>query len=420
MLIMSGTLLLWISNYNYKPLTFIDSLFTATSAVCVTGLVVVDTASDLTFYSKSIVAVLIQLGGLGVMTAFTFLFILRGARVSLQQRYYLSNSLGLESVSGVIRLLGHIVKMTLAIELFGTLLLFGKLIDYYEPLSALGHATFQSVSAFCNAGFSTFPGNMMPFSKDIYLTSVIMILIVLGGIGFVPLTEMAGVEKRSKRLSPYCKMVLIMTVMLIVLGCIFLFLSEHCRSNQQISVFQGFWDALFQSVSARTAGFNTVDIGKVSPLGSFILILLMVVGASPGSTGGGMKTTTLGVLLLSLYSEILQREDVVFFGRRVPYSVLRKAVSLAIVYVMTIFLSSFIMGLMEPYSFREILFEVTSALGTVGLSTGITPKLSTGSKLLLILLMFWGRVGLIIFFYGIARKEEKGRVTYADVNVPIG
>jgi len=420
MLIVSGTLLLWILNHSYMPLSFIDSLFTATSAVCVTGLVVVNTATDLSFYSKCLIVVLMQLGGLGVMTAFTSLFILRGSRVSLQHRYCLSSSLGLDGVSGVIRLLGHIVKMTFAIELFGALLLFGELLDYYESLDALGHAIFHSISAFCNAGFSTFPDNLVPFREDPSITLIIMLLIILGGIGFVPLMELVGIEYRNKRMSPCCKLVFSVTFLLIVIGCLALFLTEHIVWRHDVSVFQSFWDALFQSVSSRTAGFNTVDIGEISPVGSFVLILLMIIGASPGSTGGGIKTTTFGVLLLSLYSEILQREDIIFSSRKIPYSILRKAVSLVIVYMVTIFLSSFILGITEPYSFRQILFEVTSALGTVGLSTGITQGLSGLGKFLLILLMFWGRVGLIVFFYGVARRDEQRHISYIDTNVPIG
>ncbi|HAA47490.1 MAG TPA: potassium transporter Trk [Synergistaceae bacterium] len=418
MLIASGTFLLWTGNFFYKPLRLIDALFTATSAVCVTGLIVVDTGSFLSPFSQWVVLLLIQMGGLGVMTAFTALPLLRGSKIGIRQRLLFTGGLGLDTPAGAVRLLAKILKMTFAIELFGALLLFGAFLEYFEPARAMYNAVFHSVSAFCNAGFSTFSGSLVAFSETGTIPGTVMALIVLGGLGFIPLSEVVSLP-RGRRLSPYCRLVLSVTFTLIIVGSFLLLISEWNGLFRGIPFHLKIWNALFQSITARTAGFNTIPIPAMSTTGLFVLCLLMIIGASPGSTGGGMKTTTFGILALSSITDIRGRKEVVLSGHRLPPQTVRKALTLTFLYVGTILGSAFILSLTEPFDFRGVFFEVVSALGTVGLSTGITGELSDTGKLILILLMFWGRVGIVTFVYGMLETEDKTRISYADTNVPI-
>lgn len=419
MLVASGTFLLWAGNLFHQPLKVIDALFTATSAVCVTGLIVVDTGRDLSIPSQWIVLLLIQLGGLGVMTAFTALPLLRGTRIGIRQRLLFTGGLGLDTPAGAVRLLSKILQMTLAIELFGALLLFGAFLDHFGPMRAMYHAVFHSISAFCNAGFSTFSDSLVGFSETAAIPGTVMGLIILGGLGFIPLSEIASRPGRRK-FSPYCKLVLSVTACLVVSGTLFLLAAEWNGIFRDLPLHLKVWNALFQSVTARTAGFNTISVPALSSLGLFVVCILMIIGASPGSTGGGIKTTTFGILALSSITDISGRREVLFSRHRLPQQTVRKALTLTFLYVGTILGSTFMLGVLEPFAFRDVFFEVVSALGTVGLSTGITGEFSDMGKFLLILLMFWGRVGIVTFVYGLIETEEKTKISFADTNIPIG
>lgn len=419
MLIASGTFLLWLGNLFFQPLRVIDALFTATSAVCVTGLIVVDTGRDLSLFSQWIVLILIQLGGLGVMTAFTALPLLRGTKIGIRQRLLFTGGLGLDTPAGAVKLLVRILQMTLAIELFGALLLFGAFLDYFEPARAMYHAVFHSVSAFCNAGFSTFSDSLEGFSKTGIVPGTVMGLIVLGGLGFIPLAELASYPWR-KRLSPYCRLVLDVTITLIIVGTLMILATEWSGTLESLPFHLKISNALFQSVTARTAGFNTISIPAMSTTGLFVICILMIIGASPGSTGGGIKTTTFGILTLSTVTDITGRKEVLLYRHRLSPQIIRKALTLTFMYIGTILGSTFALNIIEPFAFRDVFFEVVSALGTVGLSTGITGDLSDSGKFLLVVLMFWGRVGIVTFMYGLIETEEKTKISFADTNVPIG
>ncbi len=421
MLIGTGTFLIWLFNLSLRPIALVDALFTATSAVCVTGLVVVDTGDFLTVPSQVVVLLLIQLGGLGVMTASTALPLLLGQKIDLRRRLLFAGGLGLDTPSGAVRLLLQILKMTLLCESVGALWLFFGFIRETTLLRALYLAVFHSVSAFCNAGFSLFPSNLHGYSQAVVIPLTIMVLIVAGGLGSPVLIELYHRLRYGGGLSSYCKLVLVMTASLVAGGSLLLLLTEWQGAFGDLPVRWKFWNALFHSITPRTAGFDTISLSRFSSSGVALTVLLMLIGASPASTGGGMKTTTVGLILVSTWTDLRGKGEVVLWGRRVPHWTLTRATSLFSLYLGTLFLSSFLLALMEPFSFGLLFFEAVSALGTVGLSLGVTGELGTLAKLVLVLLMFWGRVGLMTFLYGLLLEGPGGgKVSYADTHIPVG
>ena len=413
--------MLLLFNAGYRPLDPVDALFTATSAVSVTGLVVVDTGKDLAPASQIVLLLLIQLGGLGVMTATTTLALLMRERIGIRQRMYFAGEVGLDSPSGVIRLLVRILVLTFAIEGAGAIPLYwGFARAGLSPSRSLFSAVFHSVSAFCNAGFSLFPDNLERFSEAVLVPGTVMALVVLGGLGFIVLSELKEALRGPARLSAHSKLVLSTTAGLILFGAVTLL---ACDWNVSLGALSGgwkAWNALFASITPRTAGFDTVSPARFSSAGLFILVLLMIVGASPGSTGGGFKTTTLGILVVSAWSSIKGRSEIHLWNRRVPFRIVQRAVTVAVLYLGTLGLGLGALALFEPLPFRALLFESASALGTVGLSLGITPGLGVPGKLVLVVLMFWGRVGIVTFLYGLIRREAKGKVSYPDTEIPVG
>jgi trk system potassium uptake protein TrkH len=421
-LIGTGTLFLWLfNNASSRPLRFVDALFTATSAVCVTGLTVVDTGKTLTHASQIVLLLLIQLGGLGVMTATTALSLLMRERIGLRQRLFFAGGVGLESPSGVIRLLIRILALTFAIEGVGALPLYwGFIRAGFSPSQSLSNAVFHSVSAFCNAGFSLFSENLEGFSESILVPGTAMVLIVLGGLGFSVLSELRENYRKPSGISVHSKLVLFTTAGLILFGTLMLALCEWNHSLGGLSREWKAWNALFASITPRTAGFDTIAPATFSSAGIFVLVLLMIVGASPGSTGGGFKTTTLAVLLASTWNVIRGRSEVHLWNRRIPIRIIQRAVTLVVLYLGTLGLGVAALALFEPFPFRPLLFETASALGTVGLSLGITSQLSDPGKLVLVLLMFWGRVGIVTFLYGLVKREARGKISYPDAEIPVG
>ena len=382
---------------------------------------VVDTGTFLTFPSQLVVLLLIQLGGLGVMTATTALPLLMGQKIDLRRRLLFAGGLGLDTPAGAVRLLFQILKLTLLFEGLGTLWLFVGFWGDEAPMRAFYLALFHSVSAFCNAGFSLFASNLEGYATTFVVPSAVMILVVVGGLGSPVLIELGHRLRHGGRLSPYCRLVLLMTTVLIGLGTFLFSLTEGQEAFRTFPWPLKLWNALFHSVTPRTAGFDTVSLSSFSAPGVALTVLLMLIGASPASTGGGMKTTTIGLLLASTWTDLRGKSEVVLWGRRIPHWTLTRATSLFFLYLGTLFLSSFLLALMEPHSFLTLFFEAVSALGTVGLSLGVTADLGSGAKLVLVLLMFWGRVGLMTFLYGLLLEGHGGgKVSYADTDVPVG
>ncbi|GAB6280526.1 MAG: TrkH family potassium uptake protein [Thermovirga sp.] len=420
-LIGTGTLLLLLFNVGYRPLKLVDALFTATSAVCVTGLTVVDTGKSLSQVSRIVLLLLMQLGGVGVMAATTALSLLMRERIGLRQRMFIAGGFGLESPSGVVRFLIRVLTMTLTIEAAGVVPLYwGFIRAGFSHRQSLYNSVFHSVSAFCNAGFSLFPDNLEGFSESVLVPGTVMALVVSGGLGFIVLSELTEMFRRSKKISVLSRIVLSMSAGLIMFGTLVLVLCEWDHSLGGMSDGWKIWNGLFASITPRTAGFDTIAPSAFSSAGLFVIILLMIVGASPGSTGGGLKTTTLAVLIVSTWNAIRGRHEVHLWNRRISLEIIQRAVTAVVLYLATLGFGLIALVLIEPFPFSSLLFEAASALGTVGLSLGITSAMSDAGKIVLILLMFWGRVGIVTFLYGLMKRETKGRVSYPDAEITIG
>lgn len=394
-------------------LQYIDALFTSTSAVCVTGLVSVDAFDNFTLAGQIIIMLLIQIGGLGVTTLGTGVLLVMKRHVSLKDRSMIQESLNLDDTKTIYALFKRVFIYTFIIELIGAAVSFISFYRHYELSDAIFKSVFHSIAAFNNSGFDVFGGsvNMQIYQNDILLNVVTMVLIVLGGIGFLVLSDIFKCKFHFRKTSLHTKIVVMMTLVLIVIGTLALKLTE--RGN--IS-----WlGAAFTSVSARTAGFATFNIGNFSQAGLIVLIVLMFIGASPGSTGGGIKTTTLFVLIKGVHS-MLTHKDPNAFKYSISRETIKKAMVVFVLAVAVVLSGTLIICLIEPHlGVDKVLFEVTSAYGTVGLSTGITAALSIGSKVVLIIMMYIGRIGPLTFM-SLWYTGKELPFQYAEGIVPIG
>lgn len=423
LVILAGAFLLYMcNNFIYKlPLSPVDSLFLAASGVCVTGLTTLNVASGLGFFSQIILLILIQVGGLGFMTGMMLMAMAVGKRIGVKSRMSFLTGLGVEGIHGAIKLLKIVIYYTLFFELFGAIFLFFGFRLHGETIfNSVYYAVFHSISAFCNAGFSPIENGLRGFSLSYMVPSVIMLLIILGGIGFPVFAECWQSFVSKKRLSHYSKMVIFITISLIFGGAFFIIISDWNTSFKDLPFFSKIWNALFASVTCRTAGFDTVAPAHFSTLGRILMIVLMIFGASPASTGGGIKTTTVGVLAISVWNELHSRRETTFMHRTIPYSTVRRSLALTVVYIITVFIGAILLTVIEKQPFGDIIFEAVSAMGTVGLSMGVTPKLSNAGKIILVALMFWGRVGILTFFASIVSKDRGPEIKYIDTNIPIG
>ncbi len=387
---------------------FNEALFTSTSAVCVTGLVVNDTASYWSGFGQAIILTLIQIGGMGVITIAAAIALLSGRKISLMQRSTMQEAIAAPKVGGIVRLTGFIIKATLIFELLGFLTMFPVFVKDFG-IKGIWMAFFHAVSAFCNAGFDLMGTTEAPFvsvmsySGNPIVNITIMLLIVIGGIGFLTWDDIYINRYHIKKYRMQSKVILVTTSILIIVPAIYFFLFEYSG----LPLGERLLSSLFQSITPRTAGFNTTDLTLLSGAGQCIMIMLMLIGGSPGSTAGGMKTTTLAVLCSNTYSVFKRKEDVHFFGRRIDKEVIRNASTILMMYL-TLFLSgALFISIIEELPLSVCLFETASAVGTVGLTLGITPTLGIASQFILIVLMFLGRVGGLTLIY--ATFSDKGR-----------
>lgn len=427
-LILFGAFLLTlpISSRAGASLAYIDAVFTATSAVCVTGLVVVDTGTYFSVFGQTVLLLLIQVGGLGIMTMSTLFALLIGKKIRLKERLLMQEALNQMTVSGVVRLTIYIIRTTLLIELIGGTFL---ALFWYQDLGWQGvyFGYWHAVSAFCNAGFDLFGSvtgpftNLTTYSDHIAVNIVVAGLIFLGGIGFPVLHDIWS-SRSFKEFSLHSKIVLVTSATLVVTGTILIFVFEQGNPNTLGTMpIQTKWlCSLFQSVSARTAGYNTVDIGKMYDGTLFFLIILMFIGASPSSTGGGIKTSTAAVLMLAIFALARGRNEAECFERRIPKDYIYKAFSVLLLSFMLVVVVTMALTITEQVSFITLLFEVTSAFGTVGLSAGVTPYLSSAGKIWLIFTMFAGRVGPMTLALAIALRLHKAQIQYPEGKVIIG
>ncbi|MBR2578378.1 MAG: Trk family potassium uptake protein [Erysipelotrichaceae bacterium] len=403
----AGLLMLPVSSNSHTVTGFVDSLFTSVSATCVTGLVVRDTATHWSLFGQLVILFMIQIGGMGVVTVTIAFIVISGKQIGLWERSTMQETIGAPRISGIIRLTSFIIKTSLIIELIGAILLLPQfLMDFGFP-KAIWYSIFHSVSAFCNAGFDLM-GIKGPFTSftsyqgSYYINIIIMTLIIVGGIGFVTWEDIKVNKFRIRHYSIQSKIILITTLLLIFIPAAFLFFFEF----NDLPLHERILSSLFQSVTTRTAGFNTADLTAIDETGAFMMIVLMLIGGSPGSTAGGMKTTTIAVLFLSALTVFNKKHDVEAINRRLSEDTVRSAGAILFIYLVFFINGAIIISRVENIPLITCLFETASAIGTVGLTLGITASLSVPSKIILMILMFFGRIGCLTIIYAAVPGDD--------------
>lgn len=404
---------------------FLKALFTSTSAVCVTGLAVVDTGTHWNMAGQIIILSLIQIGGLGIMTMATSVALIVGRKISLRSRLIMQEALNQFTIQGVVRLTKYIIFTTLLIEGIGAFFLAMNFIPQYGVSKGIFFGIFHSISAFCNAGFDLIGHgrSLTPYTENLSVNFIVMSLIILGGLGFTVIIDFFRVRS-YKKLTLHSKIVIIMTVVLILVGFILFFLMEYDNPNTMggLSLKGKLTASMFQSVTTRTAGFNTIPLDQMYDSSKLLTILLMFIGGSPGSTAGGMKTTTVALVILLIVSVVKGRQDVEFSKRRISKDNVNRALTVVGVGMCLGFVVSFLLTITEKGSdFMAVLFEAISALGTVGLSLGYTSSLSPLGQIIIIFTMFAGRVGALTIVLALAAKQEnKALIRYPESKVSVG
>lgn len=419
-----GTFLLSlpIANEGSGFTSFMTAFFTATSAVTVTGLVTVDTATFWSPFGQAVILILIQLGGLGIMTFSTLIFLILGRRIGLRERLALRDTSGVAMVGGIVRLIRRIALVVIVAELLA-FIAFSIRFSFDFPLpTALWHGLFHSISSFNNAGFVVLPNNgLQAFQRDASVMILTAVLIILGGISVTLLADMAT-KRRFNRFSLDTKLVLSLSVALWVIGTVIVFASEYTNDATlgPMGVGGKLMTAFFESVSGRTAGFEAVPIASMQQFTWLAFMALMFIGGVAGSTTGGIKVNTLGVMLAAVTSAIRGRPKVEAFRQQVPDELVSKALTVAVLGIATILIAVFVLTIVEDAPPIELLFETVSAFGTVGNSTGITSTLSTAGQFIIIFLMFSGKIGPLTLMLALARRREPSRFRYAEESVRIG
>ena len=428
-LILTGAFLLCfpISSRAHEWTPFINALFTATSASCVTGLVVVDTYTHWSAFGQAVILFLIQLGGLGVMTFISIIALLLKRRISLGERRLVMQAAGSLQISGIVKLLRRIFIGTAIVEGSGAIILSFVFIPRMGFVTGLWNAVFHSVSAFCNAGidlmgkygqYSSLTTDGLAFNPVVNLT--IMSLIIIGGIGFIVWTDIARHKFNFSKYEVHSKIALVTTAALLVSGTVLFYIFESGAAFKDLDFGQKLLASMFQSVTPRTAGFNTFDQAKLSESGKILTTILMFIGGSPGSTAGGIKTTTFAVLLLSAFASAKRHGSINVFKRKLDDNTIVQASAIFSVYISCVLAAVLAICALEPYTFTQVVFETVSAIGTVGLSLGITPTLCSVSKLILILLMFTGRVGGLSLMLVLAERRINVPISRPTVQILIG
>lgn len=398
----------------------VDSMFVAASASCVTGLTPVNTFEHWNTYGHVLLIILIQIGGLGVMSLASIIPLILGKKIGMKSRQILKEQLNVESLEGMIVLFKYVLVFTFGIEILGAILLSFRFIPLYGAGTGIWYSIFHSISAFCNAGFDILGDSMYPFRDDILVNLTLSALVIVGGLGFVVTSELF--RRRSfEKISTHSKLVLLISGVLLVLGTVmFLFLENGDGVLQYESVKGSILESFFQSVVARTAGFYSVDLSKIKDSTALMLMGLMFVGGSPGSTAGGIKTTTLGVLFISTHAVVRGEREPVVFGRHIGMDVVRKALAIFLVSITIILSVSFILTITESARLVDILYETVSALATVGASKGITADLSDVGKILITFCMYLGRLGPMTMAFAFGMKDKKSLIRYPESFISIG
>lgn len=416
-----------IASQDGKITPFIDCIFTSTSAVCVTGLVILDTGTYWTYFGKTVILLLIQIGGLGFMSMATLVFILLGKRITLKERLVMQEAMNLNSLQGLVKMVKYVLIFTFSVEIVGAVLFSTQFIPEFGVAKGIFYSIFHAVSAFCNAGFDLM-GNfssVTAYADNAVIILTISALIVIGGLGFYVWVEIYNC-KGIKRLSLHSRIVIYITLVLIAGGAVFMYIFEmnNPYTIQGMSIKGKFLSSIFASISPRTAGFNSIPLDKMTTAGNFLTIILMFIGGSPGSTAGGIKTATVVVLFMTVVSVVKGREDTEIFQKRISKELVYKSfvitiLSLALVIVVTMILS---ITELPNVPFEYILFEATSAFATVGLSLGLTSKLTFIGKIIIVLTMYAGRVGLLTIILALAKNKnsKSGTIKYPEDKILIG
>lgn len=429
-IILVGMLLLMLpaASRSGESTDFLTALFTATSATCVTGLVLVDTWIHWSLFGQAVILIMIQLGGLGFMTVITLASFLLRRRIGLSERLIMVSTLNLNDMDGVVRVVRHTLMGTCAMEGAGALILSLCFIPQFGVIRGIWRGIFHSISAFCNAGFDIMGvegpfTSLVEYSGNPVVLFTVMILVVTGGLGFFVWEDIIRAKWRLRRLSPYSKMVLLFTTVLILGGALFFLGVEwsNAATLGEMPVWKKVLNALFQSVTLRTAGFNTIDQGSLRDSSLAMSCILMLIGGSSGSTAGGIKTVTVGVLLLSIRSGLAGKEEVTLRRRTIPRRQVMNALTLTLMVIVTFQAGAMILSLADGVPFLAAAFEVASAMATVGVSTGITGSLSHFSHVMIVFMMFLGRVGIMSFSIAfLARGKYPAKIKYPTVDVMIG
>lgn len=411
-----------IASANGERIGFLDAFFTSTSASCVTGLIVANTASQWTVFGKVVIILLIQIGGLGTMVFLSLVAMVFNKRIGITERRIIREQTNADTSKGIIRLVIYIIKFSLSVELIGAILLATKFIPDFGIEKGILFSIFHSISAFCNAGFDITGNSLIDYVSDFTVNIAISLLIIFGGLGFTVFIDIYR-KKNFKNLSLHSKIVTSVTAILLLVGTIAFFLIEHNGSAMEGLTLKGkVLSSFFMSVTARTAGFNSIDISKMQESSLIVTIMLMFIGASPASTGGGIKTTTFGVLLFSTISFLRGNKETEIFHKTISHESLIKSLCIFTLSSALIIFSSLLITINEQgkFLYLDILYEIVSAFGTVGISRGITANLSSLSKIVLIILMYLGRVGAATLGIGILNRKTKKHTRYSEGKIIVG
>lgn len=400
---------------------WLTALFTATSAVCVTGLVVVDTGTHWSLFGQLVILFLIQVGGLGVMSFATFFALILGKRIQLRQRLIMQQALNKSSLEGIVELFRYLLLFSLVTEIIAALILAVHWASSMGMGNALWFGVFHSVSAFNNAGFDLF-GNftsLTAFTTDVITNLVMSSLFVVSGLGFAVIYEIYSFKK-TRRLSLHSRLVLITTLVLICSGTVIILVSEYNYALHGLTPAGKLMTAYFQAVTPRTAGFNTIDLNSLLPSTQLLIMFLMFIGGSPGSTAGGIKTTTVTLLCLAIYSILRGKRDTEIFKRRISHQEVFRALAIGLLALFLIFLITFLLSFIQKGNLIRILFEVVSAISTVGLSLGLTTELTNTGRILIIIVMFLGRLGPLTIGYALAYRQKQPDIRYPEGRLMVG
>ena len=413
-----------ISSKSGNATNFLDSLFTATSAVCVTGLVTLDTGTYWNEFGQIVIMLLIEVGGLGFMAFTTLLAILLKRRITLRDRLIMQEAMNTFSIQGLVKMVERIVLFTVLVQIIGGLLLATQFIKDYGPLKGLYFGIFHSVSAFCNAGFDLFGGysSVTSYSSNAIVLLTLSIIIIVSGLGFTVIIELLK-YKKDRRLSTHTKLVLLMTSILLFSGILFMFALEYNNPETlgPMSIKNKILNAIFAGVSPRTAGFNSISLDGMTSGGKFLTIILMYIGGSPGSTAGGLKTATFGIIVLTVVSVIKGREDTELFGRRLSKELVYRAFAILIISFCLVVVVTMLLCITQPKEeFIDLLYEATSAFATVGLTTGVTQRLNFIGKIIIMITMYFGRVGPLTVALALTNKRKNKGYRYPETKILIG